>query len=128
LKCDVPRLLFSGKEGNALNVSVIDLGNRFRMVVNTLKTVAPPQSMPHLPVAHALWEPMPNLQVAAATWIHAGGAHHSAYSQQVSVDMLADYADILGMEMVVIDESTETRKFKQELKTNSLYYRLASGV
>lgn len=128
LKCDVPRLLFSGKEGNALNVSVIDLGNRFRMVVNTLKTVAPPQSMPHLPVAHALWEAMPNLQVAAATWIHAGGAHHSAYSQQVSVDMLADYADILGMEMVVIDESTETRKFKQELKTNSLYYRLASGV
>ncbi len=128
LNCDVPRLLFSGQEGKALNVSVIDLGNRFRMLVNTVKTVNPPQSMPHLPVAHALWEPMPNLQVAAATWIYAGGAHHSAYSQQVTVETLANYADILGMEMVVIDENTETRKFKQELKTNSLYYRLASGV
>ncbi|EKO3427772.1 L-arabinose isomerase [Vibrio fluvialis] len=128
LRCDVPRLLFSGREGQAVNVSVIDLGNRFRMVVNRVNTVAPPQGMPHLPVAHALWEPMPNLQVAAASWIHAGAAHHSAYSQQVSVDSLADYADILGMEMVVIDEHTETRKFKQELKTNSLYYRLASGV
>ncbi|TRN20701.1 L-arabinose isomerase [Vibrio furnissii] len=128
LRCDVPRLLFSGREGPAVNVSVIDLGNRFRMVVNRVNTVAPPQSMPHLPVAHALWEPMPNLQVAAASWIHAGAAHHSAYSQQVSVDTLADYADILGMEMVVIDEHTETRTFKHELKTNSVYYRLTSGV
>lgn len=128
LDCDVPRLLFSGQEGEALNVSVIDLGNRFRMVVNSVKTVTPHKSMPHLPVAHALWEPMPNLQVAAASWIHAGGAHHSAYSQQVGVETLADYADMLGMEMVVIDEKTETRHFKQELKTNSLYYRLASGV
>ena len=74
------------------------------MVVNTVKTVATAKHASS-PVAHALWEPMPNLQVAAATWIHAGGAHHSAYSQQVSVDTLADYADILGMEMVVIDEN-----------------------
>lgn len=128
LRCDVPRLLFSGREGAAVNVSVLDLGNRFRMVVNKLNTVTPPQGMPHLPVAHALWEPQPNLQIAAAAWIHAGAAHHSAYSQQVSIATLADYADMLGIEMVVIDETTEIRSFKQLLKTNSLYYRLAAGV
>lgn len=128
LRCEVPRLLFSGQKGPSLNVSVIDLGNRFRMLVNCLNTVEPPQSLPHLPVAHALWEPLPNLQTAAAACIHGGGAHHSAYSQSVSVDMLTDYADILGMEMVLIDQETELRKFKSDLKMQSVYYRLASGV
>lgn len=128
LRCDVPRLLFSGEQGPALNVSVIDLGNRFRMLVNCLNTVEPPQSLPHLPVAHALWQPLPDLQTAAAAWIHGGGAHHSAYSQAVSVEMLSDYADMLGMEMVLIDQQTNLRQFKSELKMQSVYYRLASGV
>lgn len=128
LRCQVPRLLFSGQAGLGVNVSVIDLGNRFRMIVNEIKTVQPPKALPNLPVAHALWEPMPNLGIAAAAWIHAGGAHHSAYSQAVNVDMLNDYAEMLGIEMVVIDQATQVRSFKEQLKTNGVYYRLATGV
>ncbi|TMX35766.1 L-arabinose isomerase [Vibrio sp. Hep-1b-8] len=122
-RCDIPRLIFSGASGEALNVSIIDLGDRFRMVVNLLDTVTPPQSLPHLPVAHALWEPQPNLNIAAAAWIHAGAAHHSVYSQAVTLPMLADYAEILGIEMVVIDNNTNLRQFKQDLRNNGVYYR-----
>ncbi|ENL1285352.1 L-arabinose isomerase [Vibrio parahaemolyticus] len=123
-RCDIPRLIFSGQSGEALNVSIIDLGDRFRMIVNVIDTVTPPQSLPYLPVAHALWEPQPNLNIAAAAWIHAGGAHHAVYSQAVTLPMLADYAEILGIEMVVIDNSTNLRQFKQELRNNGVYYRL----
>ena len=126
--CEVPRLLFSGQTGPANAVSVVDLGNRFRMIVSKVNAVEPPADLPKLPVAHALWEPEPNLQTAAAAWIHAGGAHHTVYTQALSLDTLGDYADILGMEMVVIDQQTEIRRFKNELRANSLYYRLASGI
>lgn len=122
-RCDIPRLIFSGQSGEALNVSIIDLGDRFRMVVNMVDTVTPPASLPHLPVAHALWEPQPNLNVAAAAWIHAGGAHHAVYSQAVTLTTLADYAEILGIEMVVIDNNTNLRQFKQDLRNNGIYYR-----
>ncbi len=122
-RCDIPRLIFSGQSGEALNVSIIDLGDRFRMVVNMVDTVTPPASLPHLPVAHALWEPQPNLNVAAAAWIHAGGAHHAVYSQAVTLATLADYAEILGIEMVVIDNNTNLHQFKQDLRNNGIYYR-----
>ncbi|WP_277206455.1 L-arabinose isomerase [Vibrio misgurnus] len=122
-RCDIPRLIFSGQAVAALNVSIIDLGERFRMVVNLVDTVTPPQSLSHLPVAHALWEPQPNLNLAAAAWIHAGGAHHAVYSQAVSLATLTDYAEILGLEMVVIDNHTNLRQFKQELRNNGVYYR-----
>lgn len=120
--CDIPRLIFSGQAGAAVNVSVIDLGSRYRMVVNQVDTVSPPEALPHLPVAHALWEPQPNLGVAAAAWIHAGAAHHSVYSQSVSLESLSDYAEILGMEIVVIDSATQLRQFKQELRNNAVYF------
>ncbi|MGO2319674.1 MAG: L-arabinose isomerase [Vibrio toranzoniae] len=122
-RCDIPRLIFSGQSGEALNVSVIDLGDRFRMVVSMVDTITPPASLPHLPVAHALWEPQPSLNVAAAAWIHAGGAHHAVYSQAVTLSTLADYAEILGIEMVVIDNDTNLRQFKQDLRNNGVYYR-----
>lgn len=121
--CDIARMKFTGKEGKALNMSLIDLGSRFRMIVNTVDTVCPPSSLPHLPVAHALWTPQPNLETASSAWIHAGGAHHSVYSQAVTVDMLTDYADIAGIEMVLIDDDTTLRRFKTELRNNSVYYR-----
>ncbi len=127
-KANIPRLIFSGQQGQALNVSVIDLGNRYRMLVNAVDTVTPPQSLPNLPVAHALWQPQPSLETAAAAWIHAGGAHHTTYSQAVTLDMLADYADITGIEMVVIDNQTQLRQFKADLRTNSVYYRLQAGI
>jgi L-arabinose isomerase len=122
---DIPRMIFSGKPGNALNVTIIDLGERFRMIVNVVDTVQPPQSLPKLPVAHALWEPQPSLEIAAAAWIYGGGAHHTVYSQAVTVDMLSDYAEMIGMEMVLIDNATQLRQLKTDLKHNSLYYRLA---
>ncbi|WED29068.1 L-arabinose isomerase [Vibrio sp. DW001] len=122
-KCDIARMIFNGKEGAGLNVSVIDLGTHYRMIVNCVDTILPPQKLPHLPVAHALWTPQPNLETAAAAWILSGGAHHTVYSQSVSVDMLTDYADIAGIEMVLIDHETRLRQFKTELKNNRAYYK-----
>lgn len=122
-KCDVARLIFTGEAGPALNVSVIDLGERHRMLVNIVDTVTPPSDLPKLPVAHALWEPQPSLEKAAAAWIYAGGAHHTVYSQAVTLDMLADYAEMAGIELTLIDNSTDLMRFKSDLKRNSLYYR-----
>jgi len=128
VRCDVPRLLFTGKAGPAINVSTIDLGNRFRIILNELDTVTPPQDLPNLPVASALWEPRPNLAVAAAAWIHAGGAHHSAYSQAITTDQIVDFAEMAGAELVIIDADTKIREFKNELRQNSVYYGLARGL
>ena len=97
---DIARLIFTGKPGPALCISVIDLGTRFRMIINEVDTVNPPQELPNLPVAKALWEPRPNLEVAAASWIHAGGAHHSAYTQGITADEAVDLAEMAGIEAV----------------------------
>ncbi|MBP7662453.1 MAG: L-arabinose isomerase, partial [Shewanella sp.] len=91
-------------------------------------TVTPPQELPNLPVASALWEPRPNLSIAAAAWIHAGGAHHSAYSQAISTDNIVDFAEMAGAELVIIDADTRIRQFKNELRQNSVYYGLARGL
>ncbi|WP_440905895.1 L-arabinose isomerase [Catenovulum sp. SX2] len=128
MKCDVARLLFSGKAGPAINVSPIDMGNRFRIIVNEVDAVTAPENTPELPVASALWEPKPNLSVAAAAWIYAGGAHHTAYSQAVTTDMINDYAEMAGVELVVIDGSTNIRQFKNELRQNAAYFGLANGL
>ncbi|MFV0574174.1 MAG: L-arabinose isomerase [Vibrio sp.] len=125
---DVARAIFSAKACPALVVTLIDLGNRYRMLVNEIDTVTPPSDLPHLPVAHALWEPQPNLEVSAAAWIHAGGAHHSVYTQNVTLDMLEDFAEFAGIELVVIDKNTNVRDFKTTLKHNSLFYRLSNGI
>lgn len=124
IRKDIARLIFAGKAGPALNISTIDLGNRFRMIVNELDTVPPPEEMPNLPVAKVLWEPRPNLEVAGAAWIHAGGAHHSAYTQGVTLDQVADFAEMCGVELVVIGADTNIRTFKQELRNNEAYYYL----
>lgn len=128
IKKDIARLIFSGKTGPAMNISTIDMGNRFRMIVNEVETVMPPQDMPNLPVAKALWEPRPDLETAGAAWIHAGGAHHSVYTQGVSLDQVADFAEMCGVEMVVIGADTTIREFKQELRYNAVYYHLNQGI
>ncbi|OBX07453.1 arabinose isomerase [Gallibacterium salpingitidis] len=115
-KCDVARLVFTGKAGRAINLSLIDLGDHFRFVSNHLETVTPPEDMPYLPVARALWKPLPNLAVSGEAWIYAGAAHHSTYSQAVTQEMLDNFADIANVEMVVIDEDTKIREFKRLLK------------
>jgi len=128
IKKDIARLIFSGKTGPALCISPIDMGTRFRIIVNEVDTVEAPEDMPNLPVAKALWEPRPNLEVAGAAWIHAGGAHHSVYTQGVTLDMVSDFADIAGVELVVIGADTDLRGFKQELRNNAAYWHLANGV
>lgn len=124
IKKDIARLIFSGKPGPAINISTIDLGTRFRIIANELDTVSAPQEMPKLPVAKVLWEPRPDLEIAGAAWIHAGGAHHSVYTQGVTLDQLADYAEICGVELVIIGADTDVRSFKQELRQNAAYYHM----
>lgn len=125
---DIARLLFTGKAGPALCISLIDLGQRFRMIISEVDTVTPQQELPKLPVAKALWEPRPNLQIAAAAWIHAGGAHHSTYTQGITTEEVLDWADIAGIEAVVIGAATTVRGMKTELRHNAAYYHLKDGV
>jgi L-arabinose isomerase len=123
-KEDPVRLVFNGKAGPALNASVIDMGERFRMLVNTVEAVKPPQDLPKLPVARVLWKPLPNMQDACSAWILAGGAHHTCYSQNLSVGCLEDFAMMAGIEFVFIGKGTNIYQFKNELRWNDLYYKL----
>jgi L-arabinose isomerase len=127
-KDDPARLVFNAPDGPAINVTVIDMGNRFRMIVNPVDVVQPDAPLPKLPVARAVWTPRPNLKVAAAAWILAGGAHHTAFSQALTTEHMEDFAEIAGLEMVVIDEDTKIRDFKNELRWNEVYYHLARGL
>jgi len=127
-KADPARMLFNTKTGPALNASLIDLGSRFRLIVNPVEVVPMETPLPKLPVAQALWVPQPNLKIAAAAWIYAGGAHHTGFSQAVSVEMLQDFADMADIEFLLIDEKTEIAEFKKELRLNHVYYSLARGI
>jgi L-arabinose isomerase len=127
-KEDPVRLVFDAKAGPAVNATLIDLGDRFRLVVNTVQVVKPLQPLPKLPVACALWKPEPDLETGAAAWILAGGAHHTAFSQAVTAEMLEDFADMAGIECLLIDGATNIRQFKQEMRWNQAYWRLAAGV
>lgn len=126
-KEDPVRLVFNAKTGSAINVSLIDLGNRFRMIVNEVEAVAHPE-LPHLPVARAVWECRPDFKTACAAWLYAGGAHHTGYSYDLKAEHLEDFAEIAGVELVVIDQDTRLREFKSELRLNDLYYTLAQGL
>ncbi len=127
-KDDPVRLVFSVKDGPALNATLLDLGDRFRMVVNEVDVVRPDEPLAKLPVASAVWLPRPSLSVAAAAWILAGGAHHTGFSQVVSTEMLEDFASMAGIEFLLIDNETRLAEFKKELRWNDLYYHLAQGM
>ena len=126
-KKDPARLVFKSSPGNAINASIMDMGNRFRMVVNKVKAVNSPE-MPNLPVASVLWEPLPDLKVAATAWILAGGAHHTAFSKAVTAECLEDFASMVGIEYLLIDENTNLKEFKKEIQWNEIYYHLAKGI
>ena len=123
-KEDPARLVFNVDPGPAINVSLIDMGNRFRLVVNEVDAVKPDHDLPKLPVARVLWDPHPNMQVAAQTWILAGGAHHTVFSKAITTEFIEDFAEIAGMELVIIDKDTKTRDFKDMLRWNEVYYHL----
>ncbi|SLM63111.1 MULTISPECIES: L-arabinose isomerase [Dickeya] len=123
-KADPARLIFSAPAGPAINASLIDLGDRFRLLVNQVDTVAPPHPLPRLPVARAVWHAQPSLEVAAEAWIVAGGAHHTVFSQALDVDYLRLYAELHNIELSVIDSRTTLPEFRDSLRWNALYYRL----
>ena len=127
-KADPVRLLFNVPTGPALNASVLDLGNRFRMVVNEVDVVPPDGPLPRLPVARVVWVPRPDLPTAAAAWILAGGAHHTGFSQALNAEHLEDFASMADLEFLLIDDGTKLRAFKSELRWNEIYYHLARGL
>ncbi len=122
-KADPVRLVFDGEAGPALNASLIDLGHRFRLLVNTVDAVEPEHDLPKLPVARVLWKTHPDLPTAAAAWIHAGGAHHTCFSLSLTAEQLEDLAEMAGIEYVLIDKDTRLRDIKNELRWNEMYYR-----
>jgi L-arabinose isomerase len=126
-KDDPARLVFKSSTGPALNATVIDLGNRFRMIVNKVEVEICPD-MPKLPVASVLWNPMPDLKRGAAAWILSGGAHHTGFSSAITTEYLEDFAIMTGVEFVKIDESTELSQLRDTLKWNELYYHIAKGI
>ncbi len=126
-KEDPARLVFKTALGKAINVSVIDLGNRFRMIVNEVEVVKCPD-MPNLPVASVLWTPMPDLKTGAAAWILAGGAHHTGFSTSIDAEYLEDFAGMIGTEFLLIDEKCNLTEFKNELRWNEVYYHISNGI
>lgn len=122
-KADPVRLVFNVAPGEALNASMIDLGNRFRLLVNEVEAIKPEADLPNLPVARVLWRCKPDLKTAATAWILAGGAHHTCYSQNLTSEYLEDFAAMAGIEYVLINEKTDLYQFKNELRWNEWSYK-----
>lgn len=123
-KADPARIVFDGRSGRALNASLIDIGHRFRLLVNTVEAVQPERAMPKLPVARVLWKPEPSLRESAEAWILAGGAHHTVFSYVVTAEQLADWAEMTGIECVTIDRSTSFNALRSELRWNEVAWKL----
>ena len=126
-KEDPARLVFKTAPGSAINASLIDLGNRFRMIVNEVEVVKCPD-MPNLPVASVLWKPMPDLKTGAGAWILAGGAHHTGFSTSINSEYMEDFSGMMGIEYVLIDKACELSTFRKELRFNEIYYHIAGGI
>ncbi len=124
-KADPARITFDGKSGKAVNASLIDLGNRFRLIVNEIDAVQPQKDMPKLPVARVLWKPQPSLADSAEAWIRAGGAHHTVFSYVVTTEQLQDWAEMAGIECVVIDKNTTQAQLRNELKWSDIAWKLS---
>ncbi len=127
-KADPARLVFDTPPGPGINAAMMDMGNRFRLLVNEVDVVSPEKPLPKLPVAHTLWIPKPDFHTAVTAWIYAGGAHHTGFSQSVTTEMLENFAGMAGVELVIIDSDTTVRRFKQELNWNEIYYGLRNGL
>src|SRR5690554_206781 len=123
-KEDPVRLIFNTATGKGINASIVDMGGRFRMIVNPVEIVEPDEELPELPVARAMWKPIPGLKTAVTAWILAGGAHHTGFSQVVNSEQLEDFAEIADLEFVMIDDRTEISQFKKELRWNEIFYKM----
>lgn len=120
---DPARLVFTSKEGAGVATSLVDLGNRFRLIINNVNCKKVEKPMPKLPVATAFWTPEPNLATGAEAWIYAGGAHHTAFSYDLTAEQMGDWAAAMGIEAVYIDKDTNIRSFRSDLRLGEVYYR-----
>jgi L-arabinose isomerase len=127
-KADPARLVFTVSSGLAVNATLIDMGKRFRMIVNEVDVIQPEVPLSNLPVASAVWIPRPDLKVAAKAWILAGGAHHTGFSQSVTPECLEDFAEMAGVEFLIINKETRLTEFSKELRWNDLYHHMAQGL
>lgn len=126
-KAQTARLVFTSKPDNGVTATIIDLGNRFRLIVNDVECIKS-KPLPKLPIASALWIPMPDFETGAAAWILAGGTHHSCFSYDLTAEYWEDYAEIAGIEMVRIDKDTTIPAFKDHLRWNEVYYMLNKSL
>jgi len=122
-KDDPARLVFDATTGPALNASLVDMGERFRLLLNPVEAVPVPEPMPKLPVARVLWKPEPDLRTAAEAWILAGGAHHTGYSTALTLEHLEDYAEMAGIETVIIDRNLDLTQLRRSLRWNDRAYK-----
>ena len=122
-KADPVRLVFNSAAGPAINASIVDMGNRFRLLVNEVEAVAPTHQLPKLPVARVLWKPYPDMKTGCSAWIQAGGAHHTGYSQNLTAEHMRDFADMAGIEFALIGKNTDLYQFRNELRWNEAYYK-----
>jgi L-arabinose isomerase len=127
-RSDPVRLVFTAAPGPAVVAAMMDMGDRFRLLVNEIDLVAPPEPMPSLPVGRAVWKPRPDFSTATEAWLMAGGSHHTVLSKAVGAEALADLAEMAGLEILVIDAETTIPAFVRELRWNAAYYRLACGL
>jgi L-arabinose isomerase len=127
-KADPARVVFNVPNGRGVNATLIDMGNRFRMIVNPCEVVKPIKDLPHLPVARVLWKPLPDLKTAAQAWILAGGAHHTGFSMAISIKHLEDFAEMANIELLTIDEKTNISDFKNQCRWNEISFLLANGI
>lgn len=123
-KADPARLVFKGKSGPAMNASLIDMGDRFRLIINSVDAVNQEKDMPNLPVARVLWKLQPSFQDATEAWILAGGAHHTVFSYDITEEHMVDWAEMNGIEVLRINRDTKMQDFKRELLWNDMIWRL----
>ena len=126
-KSQTARLVFTSKPGAGVTATVVDLGNRFRLIVNDVECIKS-KPLPKLPVASALWIPMPNFEVGATAWMLAGGTHHSCFAYGVTPEYWEDYAEIAGIEMVHIEKNTTLENFHRDLRLGEVYYMLNKSL
>jgi L-arabinose isomerase len=122
-KEDPVRLVFDAAGGSARNISMVQMGNRFRLILNEVEAIEPVEPLPKLPVARVLWKPLPDMQTGCAAWIYAGGAHHTVYSQNLTAEYWENFASMIGVELALIDAKTDLRQFRNELRWNEVYYK-----
>ena len=126
-KQQTARLVFTSKTGYGIKATIVDLGNRFRLIASEVECIEP-KAMPKLPVASALWVPQPSFEIGAGAWILAGGTHHSAFSYDITAEYWEDFAEITGIEFINIDKNTTITGFKNQLRNNEVYYMLNKAL